>query len=205
MRAFKQITRATPKILEMEAVWEGIDACPDGTAALIVSAWLDRHLEEALKLKFIEGITEQEATSLFENQGPLESLGAKTNIAYVLGVIGKKTKQNIILATQIRNVFAHAPELVTFDTPEVKARCRGFDIIKALGEAPHIRYAVTSDVIPGARYQFLESCVAMVVALLLQQQEFLNARDLSFALLRNRSSEAKLADMMSRPEASFLP
>jgi hypothetical protein len=58
-----------------------------------------------------------------DQPGVVRSLADKIFLAYVLGVIGPKTRKDLRSIRQIRNVFAHAKRHVDFGTPEIHEAC----------------------------------------------------------------------------------
>ena len=206
LRSFKEITSTLPEGKELEAAWNDINQGSDTTAALIVNAWLDRHLEKALRLNFVQDLSKTELDDLFGYPAPLDSLSSKTRVAYAIGMFGKVTRDNLSAVTKIRNLFAHTPTPISFDTPEVANACKRLKIIEAYKIAPHLGLHHIPDAGETARSQYIESSIAMILALMVYQQEYINTQELTDALLQNRSPEQKLADAMSiHTSKPFLP
>jgi hypothetical protein len=44
-------------------------------------------------------------------------------MAFVLGLIGPETRKDLDYVREIRNAFAHAKNIISFDTPEVVTVC----------------------------------------------------------------------------------
>jgi DNA-binding MltR family transcriptional regulator len=196
IRPFKQLTRTTPKIAEMESIWGEIGRYSDGTAALVVSAWIDRHLEEAIKLNLVTYLTETEVGSFFINQGILESIGAKTKLAHGLGIIGPITRDGITSTTQIRNVFAHSPEIVNFETKEIVERCKGLSFIKSINAAKFRMFVSALDTGETAKEMYMATCVSLVTMLLIYQTEFETEKYLR-EQLANATERGEWLDLMA--------
>ena len=60
---------------------------------------------------------------LFRPEGPLGSFSARIDLAYALGLIGKKAARDLHLIRKIRNDFAHDPKTIMFDDDRVAKRC----------------------------------------------------------------------------------
>lgn len=206
LRSFNQIMSTLPEGKELEAAWNDINQGADTTAALIVSAWLDRHLEKCIELNFVKNLNKTELNQLFEYPGPLSSLSSKTRVAYAIGMFGKVTRDNLVEVTKIRNLFAHTPTPVDFDTPEIVVACKRLRVIEVYKGMPHLGLHHIPDAGVTARSQYIESSIAMILALMVYQQEYINIQELTDALLQNRSPERKLTDAMSiHTSKPFLP
>ena len=195
-----------PEGKELEAAWNDINQGADTTVALVVSAWLDRHLEKCIKLKLVKNLSKSEINELFEYPGPISSLGSKTKLAYALGMIGKVTRDNLVEVTKIRNLIAHAPTPVDFNTPEVVVACKRLRVVEVYKSMPNLGLHHIPDAGDTARLQYIDSSIAMILALIVYQQEYFNAQELTDSLLRSRSPAQKLSDAISiHTSKPFLP
>jgi mannitol operon repressor len=98
-------------------------------------------------------IDEREAHDLLENRfGPLSSLSARTDAAYILGLISADEHHDLTLVRRIRNAFAHDYQ-IDFTTPSVKDRCAELRLAAGYHDTPP-RLA------PG---QFLKTVVALML------------------------------------------
>lgn len=99
----------------------------DRAAALVASTLLEHALEEAISGHFAP-IDPNDIRRLFEGdnerEGTLGSFYAKIWLAYALGVFGKQILDDLNMIRHIRNVFAHSPIDVTFDTPDIGGACQ---------------------------------------------------------------------------------
>lgn len=132
-------------------------------------------------------------------------MNSKIRVAYALGVFGKATRDSLAEVTRIRNLFAHAPTLVSFDTPEIVAACGRLNIIPIYKAMPHLGMSLLSEANNTARLQYMNASVAMLIALVAYMQEKLNSKELTSALLDNRSAEMKIVDLISTNSRPFLP
>ena len=65
----------------------------------------------------------EQTVTLLDPSGPLESLGARANAAYCLGLIPYRMWQNIDMIRTIRNDLAHSYFNIGFKDQTVKDRC----------------------------------------------------------------------------------
>jgi hypothetical protein len=95
----------------------------DREATIVIGGLLERALDGALK-KRLRKLTPTETNDIF-HQGALSTLSAKINLAYALGIIGPETRTDLNTIKDVRNVFAHSPQDVTFLNRSIVHRCRG--------------------------------------------------------------------------------
>ena len=106
-----------------------LNAETDRGVALMAAAFIEYQLESLLRTYFVD--ERSVVNRLFEADGPLGTLSAKTDASYVLGLIPKETRRDIHLIRKIRNEFAHSSAPMTFETPGIANRCAllGHDFI----------------------------------------------------------------------------
>jgi DNA-binding MltR family transcriptional regulator len=113
---------------EFKLAWEEMRGASDRAAALIAVAQIDRDLETAIYRQMV-WLEPSEFNELFRNTAPLASFGAKIRAAYALGVYGPMTRDDLVVISQIRNVFAHAPRAISFKMTEISELCRKIKIL----------------------------------------------------------------------------
>ena len=110
-----------------------LEKSSDRAIGIIAGAMVDSQLYEALS-HFLHGDDEAYSTKvrkdMFGSDGPLGSFGARTNLAYLLGLITEDAHADLQTFGKIRNSFAHYTEHDTFETESIKARCSNFKLIK---------------------------------------------------------------------------
>jgi DNA-binding MltR family transcriptional regulator len=125
-------------------------------AALVCAAYIDNCLSDLLTEFFIEGRTS--ASLLRQDRGVIGSFFVRAQLAYCLGLIGKRMFKNIMAIGEIRNIFAHSPEALGFDSPKIAKLCDELverepderigdplpDFVKALHAQPRQRFASTA-------------------------------------------------------------
>jgi DNA-binding MltR family transcriptional regulator len=96
----------------------------DRGCALMAGAFLDQELERLLEAKFVDDAAVFKR--LVRADGPIGTFSSRIDLAYLLGLIGKRAQQDLHLIRKVRNEFAHKPQPTTFTADAVAARCRNF-------------------------------------------------------------------------------
>lgn len=93
----------------------------DRGAALMAASYLEELLEKLLIKFFINdnGLTNK----LLNGYGGLSSFSSKIDLAFLLGLISKKTQNNLHLIRKIRNEFAHSADFIGFSKSSINNRC----------------------------------------------------------------------------------
>ena len=76
-------------------------------------------LLEVLLLAYLPKLSDEHATLLFSDRGPLGHFLAKAKLALALGLIESETYQDLKGAQRVRNAFAHPRGLLRFNSPKV--------------------------------------------------------------------------------------
>jgi hypothetical protein len=90
----------------------------DRGAALIAGAVLDEILEMAISARLIN-VGSDRHDALFGRTRPLDSLSAKIELAYALGVFENAFRIQLDIIRDVRNAFAHRIEAIDFEHPDV--------------------------------------------------------------------------------------
>ena len=85
---------------------------------LACAAIVDQQLQDAILTK-MKKLSRKIENELFTAYGPLSSLSAKIAVAYALGLVDATTYRRLTVARQIRNKFAHAADLLNFESLEI--------------------------------------------------------------------------------------
>lgn len=91
---------------------------PDRVLAVVGAAYLDSLLEELLRAVFIGD--RDDSDSLLAPDRALGSNGSRYQLAYCLGLIDKKERDDLKMIARIRNAFAHKYDIRSFDHDEAK-------------------------------------------------------------------------------------
>ncbi len=86
-------------------------------AALSAVAAVDRALKDLLLANLIKN--EHSEKMLFAPNYPLSSVQAKAHLAFMMGLINKEIRGDLIALSNIRNRFAHYEETETFEDKKV--------------------------------------------------------------------------------------
>jgi hypothetical protein len=132
---------------------------------VIVSAALtEEALVTLLSNFFVEGTTSENIL-----KGALSGFSQCTETAYCLGLISDGMLDNLKLVGKIRNLFAHTPEFLDFDNPEVKSLCsqltanKGWILPMSGGEGVPVETALKSK---SSRQRFTSLCSALCMTLI---------------------------------------
>ena len=131
--ALKQISSERPTLQDLERAMEEIQNDHPRSAAIVGATYLDDVTRLAILTKLVD-LSKDETDRLFVGFAPLSSFSAKIQMAYAMGLIGKKTRHDLKTIRDIRNVFAHASVSVTFETEAVANAINGLHFGK-LSEA----------------------------------------------------------------------
>lgn len=93
----------------------------DRGVALMSAAYLENSLEVLLKKYFIKNVSSKDDP--FNKYGFLSSFSSKIDLAYMLGLISYKTKQELNWIREMRNTFAHSADFIDFDRQSFADKC----------------------------------------------------------------------------------
>jgi DNA-binding MltR family transcriptional regulator len=74
----------------------------------------------------------EERDRLFTGTGPLSSFSTKIQLAYAMGIIGKKVRHDLDTIREMRNAMAHASKQINFETKEIVTLCRGLHVLRTI-------------------------------------------------------------------------
>jgi len=121
------------------------DPAHDRSIVLIASALVENALEVAILSKMVQVSTDfRKRLFSYDGNGPLATFDARIKIAFALGLVGPRTKDDLDQIRIIRNHFAHIPDLIDFDTEEIATLCRSFhlqstfSIVEGISDDPRI-------------------------------------------------------------------
>jgi DNA-binding MltR family transcriptional regulator len=107
---------------DVDRILVGLNGHHDRAVALVGVALVEHFLERAIEARLKERLVGDEAKHLFSERGPGGSLENKIFMAYMLSIVGPKTRRDLDLLRRIRNEFAHNMNEIDFDTPEIRER-----------------------------------------------------------------------------------
>jgi DNA-binding MltR family transcriptional regulator len=104
---------------------EHFESSADRSTAIVGAANLDETLRDAIRSRLIARLSRKDEDRIFRDNGPLATFSAKIDVAYALGIVGKRSRGDLHLIRKIRNEFAHTAEQTRFGTHEIASRCAG--------------------------------------------------------------------------------
>ena len=120
-RGLRFLTKRRLTTSETSDIFARFRHMDDRTCAIILGAMLDNSLERLLLLH-MEPLSKDERERLLYGGGPLGSFSAKLQISSAFGLIGPKTKHDLQILNEVRNVFGHAAHGITFRNRAIKNR-----------------------------------------------------------------------------------
>jgi hypothetical protein len=98
-----------------------------------VAAWVDDALADWLSsyltqdAKIIERVTNY--------PGPISSFSARTDLAYLIGMLDKTIYDDLNIIRGIRNDFAHSRDITSFEGESIRDRCKRLQFQKLSDDA----------------------------------------------------------------------
>lgn len=151
----------------------------DDTASVITAATvLEQRLVMLIAIHMGRRPTKTLMDSIFEYPGPISSLNAKIEVAYLLGRLTDEMYHDFHLVRQIRNSFCHTPTIRSFDEPDVSKKCAKFKLLKSSPQdigslASFEKYG------PLAKRQFLMTSALLFILIM----KFLYSRVIEFMII----------------------
>jgi DNA-binding MltR family transcriptional regulator len=94
----------------------------DRAAAIMGATFIEHALKRAIITKFAPDSEDPEFSYAFDSgEAPYRELASRIRLARALGIIDKNQYDNLESIRNIRNVFAHSMENLTFSTPQISA------------------------------------------------------------------------------------
>jgi DNA-binding MltR family transcriptional regulator len=131
---------------DFEEYFDDVQNSHDRSAVVIVVAQIEYQLQRLLTTYLPNNDV---APFLFEN-GPLSGLYAKNVLAFGMGLIDKKTFDDLEIIRRIRNAFAHSPAPIKFLDGPVLTECRklsGHPIHKRTARANAIKNSTRRELV----------------------------------------------------------
>jgi len=92
----------------------------DRSVAILGSSYLENYLESILRDKFADDPIKDK---VFSGYAPLATFSAKSDIALLVGLLTKRVYKDLNTIRKIRNIFAHKPDSVSFESPQIEDLC----------------------------------------------------------------------------------
>jgi DNA-binding MltR family transcriptional regulator len=94
----------------------------DRGCALLAASYIETALGHLIQSVLLED--KNLIKDMFTGTGPLATFSSRINMAYLLGLIGRKAMGDLHIIRKIRNDFAHKPEDIKFTDEPIASRCR---------------------------------------------------------------------------------
>lgn len=96
----------------------------DITVVTVGAALVETALRMAIRARMLRTLSASDDKQLFEGEGgPLSTFSSKIRVAYAFEVIGDNLKAELTKMKDIRNAFAHAKSILSFDDDAVTSAC----------------------------------------------------------------------------------
>ena len=168
------MTTPPPKISVMEQIKslkpliEKVGRKTHAGATMLLAASLDRILEEALTTKMV-ALNREMRDRLFGEYGTLRNFSAKIDIACALGLVDRQNYKRLTAIRKCRNLFAHSKELLSFESPDVRALLKSetttATTVKSIDDFISLGELVETYVAQAAGIQFSKSVSTLKVEL----------------------------------------
>jgi hypothetical protein len=128
--SLRHLARERPSPEDFETIMDGLDNMEARAMALVLSALVEAHLEQALMMAFVP-IGQPEYDRLFANPGaPLSDFSSKIALGHALGIYVDEFRRQLDCFRTIRNAFAHAMLQIDFSHPLIVEHCNKLDLSK---------------------------------------------------------------------------
>jgi DNA-binding MltR family transcriptional regulator len=94
--------------------------------ALLAVSFLEQSIEKCLSKKMIGSNKHKKV--LFDFNGPLGNFSNKLSLAYSIGLFQKIEFEELQKIRQVRNLFAHSYEYITFESKELSEKVKHFKL-----------------------------------------------------------------------------
>jgi DNA-binding MltR family transcriptional regulator len=129
--ALKKLLKAKPTADDVKRALKELDT--DGPRGTIVlgHALIEDAMRSAIAFH-MRTLGEEEYNQLFRGTSPLSSMSAMTRVAFAFKIIGTKVRDDLDRLRELRNAFAHAQVILTFESEPVLAQLKHFECLKTL-------------------------------------------------------------------------
>jgi len=175
---------------------------PDRSVAILGSALIEDQLGSMLGMFLVPDTNK---AKLFATYGPLSTFSARTEMAYLLGLIPKDIHDDIDYVRKIRNHFAHKIENVSFDKSPVfdlatnlravEWFMKGMSVVEKPPSPTEIQDILER---PRRRFEITVGIVSIMLDHYLTSIESLTARNNEYSVLSD-VSQKKVTSQRNRP------
>jgi len=112
-------------ISDMESIADGLTEESDRGCVLVTISIIEKQLEDILRKRILG--SNKQLKELFTGFGPMSSFSAKIKLAYSFGIITSEASAELDRLKRIRNLFAHDPNLITFESKNIISMCESLE------------------------------------------------------------------------------
>ena len=120
------------RLAEKYAVLYGRET--DRGAAVLAAAMFEHRLKRLIEKKFVH--VDKDVRKQMKQLQFAPTIG----LGYALGLYDQERRRKLLLVGEIRNRFAHFPDLLTFDDEPIATKCRQLDATDANLDDLRVRY-----------------------------------------------------------------
>lgn len=132
--SLKKLTKRRPTREELLELNRKLSKLDDHAASIVAATLVETALEDCILSK-LRPLSAVERAELFDGDGPIATFAAKVKLGYALSLYGPPARDDLMRIKNIRNAFAHARTLITFDTPEIATTCTQLNVFATLNKA----------------------------------------------------------------------
>jgi len=135
----RDLSRAVPTDADTDMWRNTIYEQHPMVCAIWGSSMVEHELEVLLREK-IKRSDDKTWSKLTDRNGPLSSFSSKIDMGYAIGLYDDPMRANLHIVREIRNVFAHAKRVVTFDHELIINEIKSLQVPKQPGFKRDIRF-----------------------------------------------------------------
>jgi hypothetical protein len=151
-----------------------LEQAPAVATAILGSSMVERDLDDMIVAK-LKRKDDDTIALLSEQGGALSAFSTKIGLGYALGGIDSIDMFNLNIIRRVRNVFAHARKLVTFDHEVIRSELRKMKLRPGKRDQPSQCLVTAKGYIDfDARSAYLLLCGSLVMQLTIKRTNALN-------------------------------
>jgi mannitol operon repressor len=150
---------------DTQALLDVLNNEPDFSVVIVTLGYLDACLGTLLHNFFIESSV---SDNLLEaGRGQLGSFGARSDLAYSLGLISKPMHQDLLQLAQIRNLVAHHHLSMDFSSPTLQDACMKLRYLSIIKNGDLDEPAFRPETMPPPKERFKFTALVLIDQVLL--------------------------------------
>ncbi len=180
----RDLSREVPTEADLNALIDKLQEGPPIVSAILGSALIEHELESLLRTR-IRHKDDGTWDLLTETDGPLATFSRKITAGYALGLYDEATRANLDIVRHIRNAFAHAKKLITFDHSLVLGEIGRVQVTNRHKDL-HLRLKAVQNAHRGGHIAFASLCAGITIELMRKGTALQKYRN---AYLRRKTSK----------------